>query len=64
MDYFVLVSKDKNSVINLDDISDKTIGIFAKDLSYVSSYYSLSNTIKSYDTSDALFKGLEDNEVS
>lgn len=64
LDYFVLVSKDKNSVINLDDISDKTIGIFAKDLSYVTSYYSLSNTIKSYDTSDALFKGLEDNEVS
>lgn len=64
MDYFVLVNKDKNSVISLSDISDKTIGILSKDLSYVSSYYTLSNTIKSYDNSDDLFKGLEDNEVS
>lgn len=64
MDYFVLISKDKNSVVNLDKISDKTIGIIGKDLSYVSSYYSLSNTIKSYDSGDALFKGLEANEVS
>ena len=64
MDYFVLVGKDKNSVVNLDKISDKTIGIIGKDLSYVSSYYTLSNTIKSYDSRDALFKGLEDNEVS
>lgn len=64
MDYFVLVNKDKNSVICLSDISDKTIGILSKDLSYVSSYYTLSNTIKSYDNSDDLFKGLEDNEVS
>ena len=64
MDYFVLVGKDKNSVVNLDIISDKTIGIIGKDLSYVSSYYTLSNTIKSYDSRDALFKGLEDNEVS
>ena len=64
MDYFVLISKDKNSVVNLEKIADKTIGIIGKDLSYVSSYYTLSNTIKSYETSDALFKGLEDNEVS
>lgn len=64
MDYFVLISKDKNSVVNLEKIADKTIGIIGKDLSYVSSYYSLSNTIKSYDSGDALFKGLEDNEVS
>ena len=64
MDYFVLISKDKNSVVNLEKIADKTIGINGKDLSYVSSYYSLSNTIKSYDSGDALFKGLEDNEVS
>ena len=64
MDYFVLISKDKNSVVNLDKIADKTIGIIGKDLSYVSSYYTLSNTIKSYDSGDALFKGLEDNEVS
>ena len=64
MDYFVLVSKDKNSVVNLDKISDKTIGIIGKDLSYVSSYYALSNTIKSYDSGDALFKGLDDNEVN
>ena len=64
MDYFVLISKEKNSVVNLEKIADKTIGIIGKDLSYVSSYYSLSNTIKSYDSGDALFKGLEDNEVS
>lgn len=64
IDYFVLVNKDGNSVINLSDISDKTVGILSKDLSYVSSYYIMSNTIKSYDTSDALFKGLDDNEVS
>ena len=63
-DYYVLVSKDKNSIIKIDDINGKNIGIISNDLSYVTSYYDLNGTIKSYDNGDALFKGFEDNEVA
>lgn len=62
-DYYVLVNKSNNSIHNLSEISGKNIGITSKDLSYIGNYYSLNGTIKTYDNSDVLFKGLEDNEV-
>ena len=62
-DYYVLINKNGNSVHNLSEISEKNIGITSNDLSYISNYYNLNGTIKTYENSDTLFKGLEDNEV-
>ena len=59
-DYYVLLSKDKSSVINLNNLSTKNIGVMSKDLSYISYYYTLSGTIKSYENSDDLLKGIEE----
>lgn len=62
-DYYVLVSKNDDIIINIDDISNKNIGIINKDLNYISNYYNLSGTIKSYENSDNLFEGLDTGEV-
>lgn len=62
-DYYVLLNKSNNSIGNLNEISSKNIGIISNDLSYISNYYTLSGTIKTYDSSDTLFKGMEDGEV-
>ena len=59
-DYYVLLSKDKNSVVNLDVIKDKNVGIISGDLGYVSSYYDLNFTIKTYENSETLFKGFSE----
>lgn len=58
-DYYVLVSKDKNSTINLNSLNSSTIGIMSKDLNYISTYYNLSGTIKFYESSDELFSAFE-----
>jgi len=55
-DYYVLLSKDKNSVVDLKKLNNKNIGVMSNDLSYISTYYTLSSTIKSYENSDELFK--------
>ena len=63
-DYFVLVSKENNSVVDLKNIKDNTVGILNSELNYISTYYDLGFTIKTYENSDDLFKGLDEGEVS
>jgi len=62
-DYYVLVNKENNSIVNIDNIRDKRIGIIDKDLAYISNYYTLNGTINSYDSDDKVFTALENNEV-
>ena len=62
-DYYVLINKDGNSICNLSEISDKKIGIISKDLAYITNYYTLTGTITSYDSSDAMFEALKNSEV-
>ena len=64
VDYYVLVSKDDNSIINLKNIKEKTIGILTNDLSYITNYYEINSTIKTYDNSDELFKAIDSDEVN
>jgi len=59
-DYYVLVSKDKSSVVDLSVINNKNVGIMAKDVNTLSSYYTLSSTFKSYENSDDLFKAFSE----
>ena len=47
-DYYVLLNLEDTTVSNINNIKDKTIGVLSSDLSYVSNYYNLSGTIKSY----------------
>ena len=63
-DYYVLVSKNNVSVVDLKSIKENTIGVLSKDLNYVSSYYDINSTIKTYENSDELFKALNSDEVS
>ena len=63
-DYYVLVSSNNNSVVDLKNIKESTVGILSQDLSYISNYYELYNTIKTYENSEGLFKALDGNEVS
>lgn len=62
-DYYVLVNKENNSICNLNEIADKKIGVISKDLSYITNYYTLTGTIISYDSSDAMFEALKNSEV-
>ena len=63
-DYYVLLSLDDSTVTNINNIKDSTIGVISNDLNYISSFYRLSGTIKSYDNIDNLFKDFENKEVS
>jgi len=62
-DYYVLVNKSNNSIVDLEEIKEKKIGILDKDLSYVSSYYNISGNITSFETSTDVFKGLDEDSV-
>ena len=62
-DYYVLINKEGNSICNLSEVSDKKIGIISKDLAYITNYYTLTGTITSYDSSDAMFEALKNSEV-
>ena len=62
-DYFVLISNDNNSVVDLKTIKDNIVGILSKDLSFITSYYELSSTIKTYENKDELFKALDGGDV-
>lgn len=62
-DYYVLINKEGNSICNLSEISDKKIGVISKDLAYITNYYTLTGTITSYDSSDAMFEALKNSEV-
>ena len=62
-DYYVLISKDNNSVVDLKNIKDKTIGIVSDNLNYISNYYEINGTIKTYENSDELFKALSEDEI-
>ena len=64
VDYFVLISKDDNSVVDLKNIKDKTIGIVNDNLNYMTSFYEFNSTIKTYDNSDELFQGLSKDEIA
>ena len=63
-DYYVLVSKDSNSINDINDIKSSIIGIINSDLNYISSYYTISGSIKSYDNNELLFDGLNNGEVN
>lgn len=63
-DYYVLLNLEDTTVSNINNIKDKTIGVLSSDLSYVSNYYNLSGTIKSYENADTLFQDFEKNELS
>lgn len=65
VDHYVLIS-NKNEIINSQyDLNGKSIGILAKDLSYVSKYINnASITFVSYDDADALFNAMETNNYS
>ena len=63
-DYYVLVSKNNSSIVDLKNIKESSIGILSNDLSYISTYYDMNSIIKTYENSDGLFKGLDEDEVS
>lgn len=63
IDYYVLVDKNNVSVSNINNLSNKNIGIISDDLKYVSEYYNLSGNIKTYNSSDELFKSLNSGET-
>lgn len=63
-DYYVLLSLDDNTIYDIKDIKDQNIGLNSSDLSYISNYYNLSGTIKSYENMDTLFQDFNDNKVS
>lgn len=63
VDYYVLVDKNNVSVSNINNLSNKNIGIISDDLKYVSEYYNLSGNIKTYNSSDELFKSLNSGEI-
>lgn len=63
IDYYVLVDKNNVSVSNINNLSNKNIGIISDDLKYVSEYYNLSGNIKTYNSSDELFKSLNSGEI-
>ena len=63
IDYYVLVDKSSSSIYDLSTINNKNIGVLNNDLSYISKYYNLNGTIKTYENSETLFKGFEENEV-
>lgn len=63
IDYYVLVDKNNVSVFNINNLSNKNIGIISNDLKYVSEYYNLSGNIKTYNSSDELFKNLNSGEI-
>ena len=63
-DYYVLLNLENNSIINPSNITEGNIGILSKDLSYVSNYYKLNGTIKSYENKDTLLKDFEEKKIS
>lgn len=63
IDYYVLVDKNNVSVSNINNLSNKNIGIISDDLKYVSEYYNLSGNIKTYNSSEELFKSLNSGEI-
>lgn len=63
-DYYVLVSKEVNTVVELDNIKSSKIGVISSDLSYISNYYTVSGTINTYDNKDTLFEALNNGEVN
>ena len=65
-DMFVSISKNDIKINKLEDLSGLTIGLLESDSSNVNYYLENVANIKykTYDTVDALFKGMEDNEVN
>ena len=63
-DYYVLLSKESTTVENLENIKSNKIGIISSDLNYLSSYYTLSGSINSYDNGTVLFEALNNGDVN
>lgn len=63
-DYYVLLNKNNESVVDIKKIRDSKVGILSSDLSYVSSYYELSGTIESYESIDTLFDDFSKDKVN
>lgn len=65
-DNYVVVSKKDIKINRISDFSNFTIGVLQKDETNISYYLKSANNIKyqSYGNIDALFKGLDENEVN
>ena len=65
-DTYVAIGKDYQRINYIKDFNNTTFGIFSKDQDYVSYYLkSASNvSLKPYETSEELFKALDNNEVN
>ena len=63
-DYYVLLSLDDNTIYDIKDIKEQNVGVNSSDLSYISNYYNISGTIKSYENMDTLFQEFNENKVS
>ena len=63
-DYYVLLNLEDNSIVDLRNLKDSNVGILTNDLGYISNYYEINCTFKTYDNGDDLFNGLDEKEVS
>lgn len=62
VDHYVVVAKNSEIIPSLSDLSGKTIGVLASDLSYISKYVTKASdiTFKTYETVDAISKDFEE----
>lgn len=65
-DYYVAVSKSYQRINNVKDLKGLTLGIYSSDKDRISYYLKSASgvTFKTYDTTDALFKGFDNNECN
>lgn len=65
-DEFILLSKNKTKVDSIDDLNGRTLGVLSSESTLISYYLkSVSKVLyKTYSTTDALLKALDNNEVN
>ncbi len=63
-DYYVLLTKENKTLIDLDELSKSNVGIMSDDLNYMTSYYTIGGTITTFTNIDELFKSFDDNNVN
>ena len=63
-DYYVLVNAEGGTISSLNNIKNSTIGILSTDVSFISSYYDLTGTIKTFDSKEELFNSLSNSSAN
>ena len=63
-DHYVIVSREANSIRNINDLRGLTIGALASDISKMSANYNNNLTYVTLDTKDNLVTALKNNKVS